>query len=142
MASLQLRSSGPEVAALQQQLQQRGFDPGGINGQFGPATDAAVRVFQQSVGLSADGLAGPNTLAALAMPSVTSKVTLDMVVQMFPGQRHHLLKEGLRHVAVQRAFPTGLMHLVWGSGLLTCIPPTELFGTKVQSEILARSGCY
>jgi putative chitinase len=56
----------------------------GINGQFSAATEAAVRAFQGSVGLEVDGQAGPNTIAALKMPSVTSNVTLDMVVQMFP----------------------------------------------------------
>jgi peptidoglycan L-alanyl-D-glutamate endopeptidase CwlK len=84
MALLKLGVTGPQVTALQQQLQQRGFDPGAIDGNFGPSTAAAVRAFQQSVGLPADGEAGANTLAALAMPSVTSNVTLDMVAQMFP----------------------------------------------------------
>jgi len=85
MAVLQLGSSGATVTALQQRLQQRGFDPGAITRQFGAETQAAVRAFQNSVGLSADGVAGPNTIAALAMPSVTSNVTLDMVAQMFPA---------------------------------------------------------
>ena len=85
MPSLILGSSGPAVTALQQQLQQRGFDPGEINGQFGPATDAAVRAFQTSVGLGADGQAGPNTIAALTMPSLTSNVTLELVAPMFPA---------------------------------------------------------
>jgi len=85
MASLQLGSSGPDVTKLQQQLQQRGFDPGGTDGQFGPGTDAAVRAFQSSVGLTADGKAGANTMAALTMPSVTSNVTLDMVAPLFPA---------------------------------------------------------
>jgi peptidoglycan L-alanyl-D-glutamate endopeptidase CwlK len=85
MSSLLLGSSGPRVTQLQQRLQQRGFDPGAIDGQFGAATEAAVRAFQESVGLSVDGQAGPNTIAALTMPSVTSNVTLDMVAQMFPA---------------------------------------------------------
>jgi peptidoglycan L-alanyl-D-glutamate endopeptidase CwlK len=85
MAVLALGSSGPSVTALQQRLQQRGFDPGGINGQFGPATQAAVQAFQRSVGLSADGQAGPNTIAALSMPSITHNFTLDIVAQMFPA---------------------------------------------------------
>ena len=57
MASLKLGSAGPTVAALQQQLQRQGFDPGPTDGQFGPSTDAAVRAFQQSVSLQVDGLA-------------------------------------------------------------------------------------
>jgi N-acetylmuramoyl-L-alanine amidase len=70
---------------LQQQVQQRGFDPGQINGQFGATTDAAVRAFQASVGLGVDGQAGPNTIAAPKMPSVTSNITLNMVGQTKDG---------------------------------------------------------
>ncbi len=62
-----------------------GLRSGAINGQFGAATEAAVRAFQTSVGLSADGQAGPNTIAALTMPSITSNVTLEIVAPMFPG---------------------------------------------------------
>lgn len=83
MASLRSGSSGPEVEALQQSLQQKGFGPASADGQFGPQTESAVRSFQTSVGLQADGVVGPNTLAALKMPSVTSNVTADMVGQMF-----------------------------------------------------------
>jgi peptidoglycan L-alanyl-D-glutamate endopeptidase CwlK len=70
---------------LQQQLQQRGFDPGEINGQFTAATDAAVRAFQASVGLGVDGQAGSNTFAALEAPNITSNVTADLVAPLFPG---------------------------------------------------------
>ncbi len=80
---LKIGSSGPAVTALQEQLQQRGFDPGGVDGQFGPETETAVRSFQSSVGLQSDGVVGPNTLAALKMPSITSNVTADMVGEMF-----------------------------------------------------------
>ena len=83
MASLKLGSSGPQVTSLQQLLQQYSFDPGGVDGQFGGGTDKAVRAFQQSVGLQTDGVVGPNTRAALKMPSVTSNVSTDMVGQMF-----------------------------------------------------------
>ena len=85
MVLLLLGSSGPRVTELQQQLQQRGFDPGAINGQFSAATEAAVQAFQKSVGLSGDGQAGSLTIAALTMPAVTSNVTLDLVARMFPA---------------------------------------------------------
>ena len=79
-----LGSVGPRVRTLQQQLQQRGFNPGQISEQYTVETEAAVRLFQQNVGLDVDGIAGPNTIAALAMPAITSNVTLAMVSQMFP----------------------------------------------------------
>ena len=56
---------GPDVAALQHKLNQRGAVLA-ADGVFGPATLAAVRQFQDDHGLEVDGLAGPDTLAALA----------------------------------------------------------------------------
>jgi putative chitinase len=58
-------SSGPDVTNLQQKLKDLGFDPNGVDGNFGPGTRNAVIAFQQSKGLQADGIAGPATLAAL-----------------------------------------------------------------------------
>lgn len=65
MPVLKLGSSGPDVQALQQKLKDLGFDPNGVDGNFGPGTDKAVRAFQQASGLGVDGNVGPGTLAAL-----------------------------------------------------------------------------
>ncbi len=65
MPTLEQGSSGPDVTNLQQTLKDLGFDPNGVDGHFGPGTRDAVIAFQQSKGLQADGIAGPNTLAAL-----------------------------------------------------------------------------
>lgn len=59
-------SSGPAVIDLQQRLQKAGFSPGSIDGSFGPATKAAVIAFQRAKRLTADGIVGPATWAALA----------------------------------------------------------------------------
>lgn len=65
MPVLKQGSSGPDVKALQQQLKDLGFDPNGVDGNFGPGTTKAVIAFQQSKGLQADGKVGPGTQAAV-----------------------------------------------------------------------------
>jgi peptidoglycan hydrolase-like protein with peptidoglycan-binding domain len=58
-------SKGSDVRAYQQQLAQRGFDPGPIDGDKGPRTTAAIKAFQKANGLDPDGIVGPKTMAAL-----------------------------------------------------------------------------
>jgi murein DD-endopeptidase MepM/ murein hydrolase activator NlpD len=56
---------GWDVAALQFLLARHGFPSGPVDGGLGPRTRAALVRFQLWAGLSADGVAGPATLAAL-----------------------------------------------------------------------------
>jgi putative chitinase len=90
MPVLKEGSAGPEVAKLQEKLRELGFNPGLIDGDFGPATRAAVVAFQKSEGLLADGVAGPRTLGALglvadtSLPPVIPGVTVTVVSKMFP----------------------------------------------------------
>lgn len=63
---------GPRVQELQQQLKQKGFDPGPADGVFGLQTKIAVAAFQKSQGLLVDGIAGASTLAALGIKSQMS----------------------------------------------------------------------
>jgi peptidoglycan hydrolase-like protein with peptidoglycan-binding domain len=59
---------GPDVLALQQALAFLGFRPGEPDGRYGSATTSAVLAFQKWAGLQRDGVAGPQTEAALAAP--------------------------------------------------------------------------
>jgi DNA invertase Pin-like site-specific DNA recombinase len=53
----------PAVRRVQRVLHSRGYSLGrpGVDGRFGPLTDAAVRRFQADSGLAADGIVGPKT---------------------------------------------------------------------------------
>jgi len=64
-APLKPGDRGPAVRRLQRALAQVGYPTGTIDGVYGTATTQAVTHFQQAQRLPADGVAGPQTLAAL-----------------------------------------------------------------------------
>ncbi|MGA9575847.1 MAG: peptidoglycan-binding protein [Lysobacterales bacterium] len=88
--SLHEGDNGSHVVKLQRRLKKLGFNPGKIDGDFGPATAAALLAFQKSENLLADGIAGPRTLMALGithkadLPSAIPGVTPRIVTQIFP----------------------------------------------------------
>ena len=57
--------SGAEVKVLQRALASLGHSPGTIDGIYGPKTSAAVTEFQTAANITADGIVGSETLAAL-----------------------------------------------------------------------------
>jgi peptidoglycan hydrolase-like protein with peptidoglycan-binding domain len=62
---LRAGSQGDWVFYLQQLLGQAGYDPGGVDGDFGAGTLSALRAFQRDYGLTDDGVAGPATWSTL-----------------------------------------------------------------------------
>ena len=60
-----------DVRRLQKRLRKAGFDAG-ADGLFGSGTEGAVKAFQRSKGLAADGVVGPASWAALD-PAQTQK---------------------------------------------------------------------
>lgn len=65
MKTVRLGSRGPDVELLQLALARAGYNPGGIDGVFGPLTHEALLRFQRDYGLTADGIAGPQTWSRL-----------------------------------------------------------------------------
>lgn len=61
--------TGADVTAVQQKLKALGFYSGSIDGVYGTGSIAAVKKFQQQNGLTADGLVGSRTYAALMSAS-------------------------------------------------------------------------
>jgi N-acetylmuramoyl-L-alanine amidase len=77
---------GDDVAQLQQRLSQLGFSCGRVDGIFGKLTDHAVREFQKSVGISADGVVGLDTVQGL-----------HRLAKTVAGGNAAALREKLRH---------------------------------------------
>lgn len=72
-SAFRVGDEGSDVAEIQGQLASLGYDVA-ADGAFGPATAEAVKAFQASQGLEADGLVGPSTYAALlgkSMPEIS-----------------------------------------------------------------------
>lgn len=66
-AALRRGSTGDDVIAVQKRLKQWGYYSGAVDGIFGYATERAVRWFQEKNGLTADGVVGEKTAAALGL---------------------------------------------------------------------------
>ena len=60
-------ASGATVTEIQTRLKNWGYYSGEVDGMFGSATEKAVKFFQQKNGLTADGVVGAQTLAALGI---------------------------------------------------------------------------
>lgn len=65
IGNLSFGSRGRDVLAMQRQLKASGYDPGPLDGIFGPRTLAAVKGYQSSRRLQVDGIVGPKTRGAL-----------------------------------------------------------------------------
>lgn len=68
-ASVRKGASGGTVTEIQKKLKAWGYYNGGVDGVFGSKTEEAVKYFQRKNGLTADGIAGPKTLAAMGISS-------------------------------------------------------------------------
>ena len=66
-AALRQGSRGEDVRTVQQKLKRWGYYSGSVDGIYGPATKKAVEYFQRKNGLTADGIVGKKTYAALGM---------------------------------------------------------------------------
>lgn len=62
-----LGSQGDEVRRIQQKLRELGYYSGSVDGIYGVNTRSAVKKFQASVGITADGIAGSKTLLYLGL---------------------------------------------------------------------------
>ncbi len=104
----------PEIKAVQESLNKIGFDLA-VDGFDGPQTQTAIMTFQQEHNLIVDGIAGPNTLAALkqALSPLTPKSEAPMIAKLlltFLGnaQIQSLVRSALKMVGTGLLIKFGL----------------------------------
>lgn len=92
---------GKDVERVQKFLADVGLYTGLIDGKFGPLTQAAVRGYQQSVGLVVDGVVGPLTWAKI---NAGAKPRLNLRPVLRRGARNTAVAKLQRDL--NRVFPT------------------------------------
>ena len=118
--------TGAEIKRMQTRLKELGYLNGKADGDFGDATEAAVRYFQQRNNLTVDGKAGQKTLdklysssakAAKATPTPTAKPTKTPKVTATPkaDDLDYYLENGASGTKV-RTLQNRLIELGWLSG--------------------------
>ena len=95
---------GEAVRHLQARLKATGFDPGRIDGAFGPATEAALLAFQHAADLLPDGIVGPRSWAVIdpearvRQDGALDLVDVDLAAVMFPATPLGAIRDHLPHV--------------------------------------------
>ena len=120
-------SGGTDVKELQNALIELGYDCGawGADGDFGDATEIAVKAFQARSALEEDGIVGPKTVAALrkALSDMAASGTQHVVivggncyVRTGPGTEHSTLGVALIGSSLEyrgEESPTGWLAVVY-----------------------------
>ena len=131
-ASYQRGSSGEVVTQIQTKLKRWGYYNGSIDGIYGSATEKAVRLFQQKNGLTVDGKAGQQTLAAMGItastPAVSSDANVELLARLISAEARgepYVGQVAVGAVVLNRtrhpSFPSTISGVIYQRGAFSCI---------------------
>ena len=135
-------STGNEVKQIQTKLKNWGYYNGNIDGIYGTKTLNAVKYFQRKNGLTVDGIAGKNTLAAMGISSSSSnsgsgssnsKANIDLLAHLIYGEARGEPYNGMvavAAVALNRVespnFPSTVAGVIYQSGAFTAVDDCQI----------------
>lgn len=135
-------STGNEVKQIQTKLKNWGYYNGNIDGIYGTKTLNAVKYFQRKNGLTVDGIAGKNTLAAMGISSSSSnsgsgssnsKANIDLLAHLIYGEARGEPYNGMvavAAVALNRVespnFPSTVAGVIYQSGAFTAVDDGQI----------------
>ncbi len=138
-------STGSEVRAIQTKLKSLGFYKGSLDGIYGSQTKNAVYSFQRSCGITADGIAGPQTLLYLGLGSSTGKSgftndEINLLAKVISAEARGESYEGqvavgaviLNRVA-HPSFPDTLSGVVYQKGAFSCVNDSNWYQPVAES---------
>lgn len=134
-------SSGSKVSEMQQKLKNWGYYSGSVDGIFGSGTESAVISFQRANGLTADGVVGSRTAAALGMTLSSSASSggsstssdLALLARVVYGEARGEPYTGQVAVAAvvlnrvkSSSFPNTIAGVVYQSGAFDCVSDGQI----------------
>lgn len=126
-------SSGATVKEIQTRLRSWGYYTGTVDGIYGNKTEAAVRYFQRTNGLTVDGMAGDKTLAAMGIyekssSSSQSSGDVYLLARLISAEARgepYVGQVAVGAVVMNRikhpSFPNTLSGVIYQKGAFTCI---------------------
>ena len=152
-------STGAQVRQVQTKLKQWGYYDGAIDGVYGQGTYDAVVLFQRKNGLTADGVAGSATLAAMGISSGSSSAVaasssssssyandVELLARLIPGEARGEPYVGMVAVGAvvlnrvrSSRFPNTMAGVIYQSGAFDCVADGQINLTpNEQSRRAAR----
>lgn len=119
---------GNQVSILQQQLKDLGYYSHAVTGVFGPVTERAVRDFQRTNQIGADGLVGPQTHRTLASSPKRAGDSVTTTPSA-PSGGNGIVRQGMQGQQV-----TNLQQLLRDKGYMN-IAPTGVFGDLTYQAV-------